>query len=108
MNGVIKNIIPAVVALCLFAGPHCASEQQAQQPESPFKECAHCHGKNFEGVRNVKLQCGGCHDLAPLAAGAIRSESIKNTILSEPHVHRGKNMFSSTPSCFFCHRRGEF
>ena len=108
MRILFKRYIPSIIALFLAAGPYCASDQQAAQPESPFKECAHCHGTNLEGVRNIKLQCGGCHDLAPLAAGAIRSQSIKDTIFSEPHIHRAENMFSNTPSCFFCHRRSEF
>ncbi len=70
--------------------------------------CKHCHGKRLQGIRNVKLYCGECHDLKPIRPGDITNAERKEAVLSEPHIHKTKNMFQGTPSCFDCHRRTDF
>ena len=86
----------------------CASAKNAPDENSPGKDCVHCHGEKLAGVKNVKLQCGSCHDLKPLDAGAIAGSAMKEIVTREPHVHKAKNMFSETPSCFMCHRQNDW
>ncbi len=72
-------------------------------------KCTHCHGENLEGINNVKAYCGACHDVSvPLAPEKIADAGRKEAVLSEPHIHKIKNVFAGNPSCFFCHRKGDF
>lgn len=71
--------------------------------------CTHCHGEKLNGVNNTKAVCGQCHDVsAPLSSKNISDPGIKEAISSEPHIHNTKNIYSGTPSCFYCHRNGSF
>lgn len=71
--------------------------------------CSHCHGKNLEGVSNTKLYCGNCHDItSELTPENIKDENMREAVLSEPHIHKIRNVFTGTPSCFYCHREGDF
>ncbi len=92
----------AVLALALFT---CSS---AQKLDSFTETCAHCHGSKLQGVHNYVQVCGKCHDLKPLAPGDIMDKTRREAVLSEPHIHKNKNMFRPTPSCFNCHRKGDF
>ncbi len=99
----------ATICIFLFSvAIGCSSARVAPDDNSPGKDCVHCHGEKLQGVKNVKLQCGSCHDLKPLDASAVAAESMKEIITREPHVHKTKNIFSPTPSCFMCHRQTDW
>ena len=68
--------------------------------------CTHCHGENLQGINNTKAYCGECHDVsAPLAPDKVTDPEKKEALLTEPHIHKIKNVFTGTPSCFYCHRK---
>lgn len=71
-------------------------------------ECKHCHGENLQGINNIKSYCGQCHDHLFMKPDEISSIEIKNAVFSGPHPHKTDNIFKSTPSCFYCHRRSDF
>ena len=87
---------------------NCASSRSPVDGNSPGFDCTHCHGGNLAGVRNTGERCGSCHDLKPLDAATVASPAIREIIDREPHVHRTKNMFRPTPSCFMCHRQTDW
>lgn len=101
-----KTAIILLVITAIFAGA-CSFFRPAEE-HSFGDECKHCHGEKLQGVHNVKATCGQCHDLKPIRPEEITDAARKEAVLSEPHIHRVKNMFSSTPSCFNCHRRTDF
>lgn len=71
-------------------------------------ECKHCHGEQLQGIQNVKAYCGECHDPLKMRMDEIQVQERKDAILSGAHVHNTDNIFKSTPSCFYCHRRTDF
>ena len=72
-------------------------------------KCTHCHGDQLQGINNTKATCGKCHDTSvPLSPENISDPEKKETVLSDPHIHKTKNIYSGTPSCFYCHRNGSF
>lgn len=85
----------------------CSSSQNKEGENAFAGECGHCHGKKLEGIYNTKSYCGQCHEVKKLPSDKITNQSIKDIILSEPHIHKTKNIFNGTPSCFFCHRKNE-
>jgi hypothetical protein len=79
------------------------------KPDRSTEKCSHCHGSKLEGINNIKSNCGECHDvLDPVAPENVSDTDMKEALFSEPHVHRIKNVFAGTPSCFNCHRPGSF
>ncbi|TAL33451.1 MAG: hypothetical protein EPN93_13810 [Spirochaetes bacterium] len=102
-------LIPALLLSCTLACVlfTCSS---AQKLDSFTETCAHCHGDRLQGVHNTVVACGDCHDLSigPLSPDKMKDKIKREAVLSEPHIHKTKNMFRSTPSCFNCHRRGDF
>lgn len=98
-------VFAAVIAISIEG---CAITNKKASQYGYGEDCTHCHGEKLEGNKNIKLQCGECHDLVPVSAENIKSESIRGIVLSDPHVHKAKNMFSNTPSCFLCHRQTDF
>ena len=104
INIIAAALIAAVICMCAQS---CAIVNKKASEYAYGDECSHCHGKRLEGNRNVRRQCGGCHDLSPLPVEKIESAKIRETVLSEPHVHKTRNMFSNTPSCFLCHRQDD-
>ncbi len=79
------------------------------QPDSSTDKCSHCHGSNLEGINNTKAYCGKCHDISnPVTPENVSDRDMKEALLSEPHIHKIKNVYSGTPSCFNCHRPGSF
>ena len=102
----ISVTIAMLFAFMPFQG--CAVTNKKASKYSFGEECAHCHGEKLEGNKNIKKICGGCHDLAPLPVEKMKSEKMRAVVLSEPHVHKARNMFANTPSCFLCHRQTDF
>lgn len=103
------RIILILIAVTVVIIPFRCSTQKNNLADSAYgKECVHCHGDSLQGIKNTKRYCGECHTLRPLPIDAIASVEMKNVLLGEPHIHKAANIFSSTPSCFSCHRRGDF
>jgi hypothetical protein len=102
---IILIILTTAMTVCL---DRCAIVNKKATEHSYGEDCAHCHGERLEGNRNVKKHCTPCHDITPLPVEKIQSEKIKGIVMQEPHIHKAKNMFSNTPSCFLCHRRNDF
>jgi hypothetical protein len=105
-----KKLFTSIIIgiICALLTGSCAVNNKKATEYSYGADCAHCHGEKLEGNKNTKLLCGDCHDLTPLPVEEMKSEKMKEIVLSEPHVHKTKNMFSNTPSCFLCHRQNDF
>jgi hypothetical protein len=94
-------LISAVIFSCALSGN--------VKTNDLTEKCTHCHGDKLQGYSNVKAYCGQCHDVTvPLAPENISDDDRKSAVTSEPHIHKIKNVFAGTPSCFFCHRKGDF
>jgi len=96
-----------VFAAFCFSVKGCAIVNKKGSEYSFGEECSHCHGDYLEGNRNIRKECGHCHDEGELSPQEVKSENIKEIIMSEPHIHLTKNIFGSTPSCFNCHRQND-
>jgi hypothetical protein len=97
--------ISLIIAALVFS---CALFRNIK-PDEFTNRCTHCHGEKLEGVNNVKAYCGECHDISEqLAPEKIADAERKEAVLSEPHIHKIKNVFTGTPSCYFCHRKNDF
>lgn len=105
-----KLILSMFFSLCavIIMPVTCSSTQQKSEEKSFADDCRHCHGERLQGVRNIKATCGQCHMRTPLAPEDIQSATMKDILFQEPHIHTTKNIFSSTPSCYFCHRKTDF
>ena len=101
-----RYVFFAVIFTALAAGYSCAIVHSRPELNDFTQQCTHCHGERLEGVRNTAHRCCDCHELKPIAASEVTSKIRRDAIMSEPHVHKGKNMFGGTPSCFSCHRFG--
>lgn len=71
-------------------------------------ECKHCHGENLQGIQNVKSACSECHEKLKMKPEEMKVQERIDAVINGPHPHKTDNMFKSTPSCFFCHRRTDF
>lgn len=107
MKNMTRIIITLTAATTVFLLFRCSTQNNLTD-SSYGKDCVHCHGDRLQGIKNIKRYCGECHTLRPLSIDAIESDEMKNVILGEPHIHKAENIFSSTPSCFSCHRRSDF
>jgi hypothetical protein len=103
-----KMMLITIILLTLAPLGISLSQQKPEEQGSFTDACKHCHGQKLEGVKKIKKKCGQCHDLKPLSVENIKSTAIKETVMQEPHIHRARNMFSNTPSCYLCHRKNEF
>jgi hypothetical protein len=112
---IIKNrrmghTVPCLAALLAAAMifTACALTRDLRTDEFSSK-CSHCHGENLQGINNAREYCGRCHDSsAPLPVESLPDSETKSVLMSEPHVHRAANLYTGTPSCFYCHRNGSF
>ena len=75
---------------------------------SDIEGCRHCHGKDLKGIHNTAATCSSCHTIKPFAVSQVTSQEKKKSLLMAPHIHKTKKLFSSTPSCYSCHRPGKF
>jgi hypothetical protein len=91
---------------CFAAG--CVYRPVEPREKSFIDDCKHCHGEKLQGIHNVKDYCGECHDLSPLPVEKIQVEERKRGVNFEIHVHKTRNIFSGTPSCYFCHKKNDF
>jgi hypothetical protein len=107
-NTMIRIILTLTAVTAAFLLFRCSAQRNILADSAYGKECVHCHGDTLQGIKNVKRYCGECHTLRPLSIGAIKSNEMKNVLLGEPHIHKTENIFSSTPSCFSCHRKSDF
>lgn len=80
----------------------------AEEKHSYGDECKHCHGDQLQGVQNVKQTCGECHDPLKMKPEEIKVQERIDAVFNGAHPHKTDNMFKSTPSCFYCHRRTDF
>ena len=71
-------------------------------------ECRHCHGDQLQGNQNVKKNCGECHDTLKMKPEEMKAQERIDAVFNGAHQHKTDNMFRSTPSCFFCHKRTDF
>ena len=79
-----------------------------EEKHSSGDECRHCHGEQLQGIQNIKDSCSECHEKLNMKPGEIQVKERKEAVLNGPHPHKTDNVFKSTPSCFFCHRRTDF
>ena len=105
-----KHIINSVLLLSLsmFIIPIACKSPAVKEKNSYGDECRHCHGKELQGIHNVKKYCGQCHDELTLRPDQIKLQERKDGVFNGIHDHKTDNVFKSTPSCFFCHRRNDF
>lgn len=104
----IKYYTNILFFLCIVLYTTTCQSWYTAETHSFGDECKHCHGDNLQGINNIKLYCGQCHDQLNLKPEEITVIEIKNAIFSRPHPHITDNIFKSTPSCFYCHRRSDF
>ena len=104
-----KSDIIAIVSACtlLFAAVMCKSSGKAEQ-HSYGDECKHCHGDRLQGNQNVKAACGECHDPLKMSPKEMTAKERIDAVFNGAHPHKTDNMFKSSPSCFYCHRRTDF
>ena len=106
MKLIIKSITLTVLMVLAAAIVMCKSGTIGEHQYGD--ECKHCHGDRLQGIQNVKQYCGECHDPLKMSMGEIQVQERKDAILNGAHVHNTDNIFKSTPSCFYCHRRNDF
>jgi len=102
-----QNIIFFTVIIMAFIFYTCKSLSVGEK-HSFGDECRHCHGENLQGIQNVKATCNECHKTLRIKPEEIQVQERKDAVLNGSHPHKTDNMFKSTPSCFFCHRRTDF
>lgn len=102
----IKCIIVSAIITAIIIQLSCKSGPVEQH--SYGDECKHCHGEQLQGIQNVKAYCGECHDPLKMRMDEIQVQERKDAIFNGAHVHDTDNIFKSTPSCFYCHRRTDF
>lgn len=102
----IKYIILAflITGAAIFAACKSGTIEEHQYGD----ECKHCHGEQLQGIQNVRAYCGECHDPLKMRMDEIQVQERKDAIFNGAHVHNTDNIFKSTPSCFYCHRRTDF
>lgn len=105
MIRIILTLTAVTAVILLF---RCSAQRNILADSAYGRDCVHCHGEKLQGIKNIKRYCGECHTLRPLSIDAIESVEMKNILLGEPHIHKAENIFSSTPSCFSCHRKSDF
>ncbi len=101
-----KSITLAVLLILTAAIAACKSGPVEEHGYGD--ECKHCHGEELQGIQNVKAYCGECHDPLKMRMDEIQVQERKDAILNGAHLHNTDNIFKSTPSCFYCHRRTDF
>ena len=79
-----------------------------EEKHSYGDECKHCHGERLQGVQNVRSGCGHCHQELKMKPEEMKVQERIDAVFNGAHVHRTDNIFKSTPSCFYCHRRTDF
>ena len=94
------SLIAFTITMCKSFG--------AEETHSYGDECKHCHGDRLQGVQNVKKTCGECHDSFHMKPEEMKVQERIDAVFNGAHPHRTDNMFKSTPSCFYCHRRTDF
>lgn len=102
-----KKIIAFYILSFIMVLTMCSSGS-VEEKHSYGDECKHCHGDRLQGIQNVKEYCGECHDPLKMSIGQIQVQERKDAVLNGAHVHTTDNIFKSTPSCFYCHRRNDF
>jgi hypothetical protein len=103
-----RYYLPAIMFVIVVSVWSCALFRDVK-PDDFTKKCTHCHGEKLQGINNAKATCGECHDISvPLIPENVTNPEIKETLLSDPHIHKAKNIFTGSPSCFYCHRNGSF
>lgn len=102
----IESLIISILIAATAAMLSCRSGTVGEH--SYGDECKHCHGEHLQGIQNVKSYCGECHDPLKMRMDEIQVQERKDAIFNGAHVHNTDNIFRSTPSCFYCHRRTDF
>jgi hypothetical protein len=109
-----KKLYKTITNLCIFCIVlipvlECAISKNIKPDNDYTEQCTHCHGDRLQGINNVKSYCGQCHDTSvPLSPDKVTDEDRKKALLSMPHIHKTKNLFTGTPSCFYCHKKNDF
>ncbi|HPS56891.1 MAG TPA: hypothetical protein PK514_02195 [Spirochaetota bacterium] len=106
MKLMIKYI--TLAALLILSAAIVTCKSRTVEEHSYGDECKHCHGEQLQGIQNIKAYCGECHDPLKMSMDQIQVQERKDAILNGAHVHKTDNIFKSTPSCFYCHRRTDF
>jgi len=104
-----KNSIMIFISACtiVFTVTMCKS-WGVEEKHSYGDECKHCHGDQLQGNQNVKEKCGECHDKLTMKPEEMKVQERIDAVVNGAHPHKTDNMFKSTPSCFYCHRRTDF
>lgn len=105
----LKNYIIILISVCaiVFTISMCKSGSVTEQ-HSYGDECKHCHGDQLQGNQNVKRKCSECHDPLQMKPSEMKAQERIDAVFNGAHPHKTDNMFKSTPSCFYCHRRTDF